>query len=91
MPTNKFYLGKYFFALYDRNDHFYNFADNVNELMNLFNIPINRKTTNQMQGRLYHALKRDNSRIYINGLKLSIYLIPVDEEETLCKSETKLN
>lgn len=77
---NKFYLGKYFFAIYDKQDRFYGMADNVNELMRLFNIEINRKTSNQMQGRIYQVLKREGM-IYINGERLSIHLIPIEEEE----------
>lgn len=81
MERSKYYLGKYFFALYDREDFFFDYADNINELMRRFGIEVNRYTQNKMQARIYHALRRENSRIEINGLKLGIYLIPVEEEE----------
>ena len=80
MAKNKYYLGKYFFALYDREDLFYDYADNVNDLMRKFGIEVNRYTQNKMQARIYHALRRENSRIEINGMKLGIYIIPVEEE-----------
>lgn len=81
MARSKYYLGKYFFALYDRDDFFYDYADNVNELMRKFGIEVNRYTKNKMTTRIHHALKREHSRIEINGLKLGIYIIPVEEDE----------
>ena len=67
-------------ALYDEEDLPFAVVDNVGELMDLFGIEKTRYNQNKMYGRVGHAFRRKHARIAIDGMKLSLYLIPISEE-----------
>lgn len=67
----RLYKDKYLIALYDKDDFLFLVASNVKELAELTN-----KKYDCVQSTLSHRL----DKLFVNGVKYTIHLIPYDEE-----------
>ena len=79
---SEYYKGKYLIALYDEEDFPFVVADNIIDLMERLEIPVNKITKNRMTSKISHALDRDNRKIRFKKKTLFIYLIPIKDVST---------
>lgn len=79
------YKGRYFIVFYDKTgEHVLHIFDNVREILKFQGRPITRQNVNDVNVRLYRALKSDTHFVtFLTGQVMTVYIFDINEEEEI--------
>lgn len=81
LGTHDFYKGHYILAFYDESDEYIRYVfDNCREIAQYIGRKTDRRTINELNVRIFRAIKYDSIVRFINNEKLRVHIIDMEDE-----------